>query len=96
MRADRLSYIITGVLRCSGFVLICMVARDGVYFGFLPFLNPIPSSSSSTSPSYSQVNAAREAVASANAALAAAKDEVEKAEALIAAEAADAIIKAVA
>jgi len=41
------------------------------------------------------VNAAREAVASANATLAAAKDEVERAEAQIAADAADAIIKAV-
>merc|ERR1711872_17608 len=41
------------------------------------------------------VNAAREALASANASIASAKDEVEKAEALIAVEAADAIIKAV-
>merc|ERR1712133_352283 len=40
-------------------------------------------------------NAAREALASANAAVASAKDEVEKAEALIAVEAADAIVKAV-
>jgi len=40
-------------------------------------------------------NAAREALAAANASVASAKDELEKAEALIAAEAAEAIVKAV-
>ena len=41
-----------------------------------------------------QANAAREALASANAAVASAKDEVEKAEAQIAVDTADAVLKA--